>query len=73
MVNGLYRDTDCTATINFPRQMLSGSFVAEQSAQQTLARHGLNRDNLIISVAEQSAQQTLPRQGQYRDSSTLSL
>ena len=54
-VNGLYRDTDCTATIDFPRQMLSESFVAEQSAQQTeaerkfiLTKHILYRECLFV-------------------------
>ena len=28
-LNGQYRDTDCTATIDFRRQMMLGNFVAE--------------------------------------------
>ena len=49
-VNGQYRDTDCTATIDLKRQMLLGSYVAEQSSQQTLPRQGLYRDSSTHSL-----------------------
>ena len=49
-VNGQYCNTDCTRKIDFPRQIMFGSFVAEQSPQQTLPRQGLVRDNSNLSL-----------------------